>query len=109
MRLVAQVSRSGIVLFRLCWLATLWLLLLAGTVSAQAPPVPPLIAPPTERLQPSPQPRPLPPLEQPGAPTQPLPEGGPTVALAAIEVSGNTVYPTAELAPLYAKLIGRPV
>jgi hemolysin activation/secretion protein len=110
MRLVAQGYRCRIVFFGVCLWTMLWLVALAGTASAQAlPAVPPLIAPPTERLQPSPQPRPLPPLEQPGAPVEPIPEGGPTVTLADIEVNGNTVYPTAELAPLYANLIGRPV
>jgi len=82
----------------------------AGTAFAQlgAGQIPPLSSP-LERLQPAPQPKAAPPLAPPPAAPAAPSAGGPPVTIASVEVAGATVYTAAELAPLYARLIGRTV
>lgn len=81
----------------------------AQTAAALPPAaVAPLVAPPTTRIQPAPQPQiappPAPPREAPV-----VPPAGPPVRVDQVRVEGVTVYSAASLQPLYADVIGKPV
>lgn len=70
------------------------------------------VAPPSspiERVLPQSQPQAAPRLTPPPAPTPAGPEGGPAVTIRSVEITGATVYESAELASLYAGIVGQPV
>lgn len=70
--------------------------------------IPPLSSP-IERHQTEPQPKALPRLAPAPAPPGPAAESGARVTIASVEITGDTVYGSAALAPLYAGLVGRTV